>query len=98
MFVPEEDRTNSPLEILHTVSIVQEMFDTYVASRDEVSYDEEMRKAAEEVSDTLYSFYTLCGHKWLNRIISDQSLCEAVHKNEADHILSEENSKIDKPE
>ena len=50
-------------EVLHTASVVADMFDRHVAEHRYTQSDAELKAAAEKVTDALYGFYQLVGRK-----------------------------------
>ena len=51
-------------EVLHTSSIVMQMFDDYLLSHGAVEADPEIKEAAQRAFDSLFEFYQLCGRKF----------------------------------
>lgn len=52
-------------EVIHTASIVMDMFETYLLDHEAVETDPEVKEAAEKCFNDLYNFYQLVGAKWL---------------------------------
>ena len=55
-------------EVLHTASVVMEMFETHLLNHVVVVYgdDQELRDAAQKTFSALFDFYQLCGRKFLD--------------------------------
>ncbi len=52
-------------EVIHTASIIHDMFETHICEHDAVVHHEDVNEAAEKVAQALFDFYQLVGAKWL---------------------------------
>lgn len=59
-------------EVLHTASIILEMFETYLLEHEAVETDADVKAAADKVFDELFRFYQLVGAKWLEKEKEDE--------------------------
>ena len=59
----------SPLgrhEVLHTASVIMDMFDRNISEHPAVEFgDEDLKNAAQRAFDGLFDFYQLCGSKFI---------------------------------
>lgn len=68
-------------EVLHTASLVMQMFDDHVCSTRYVSSDPELAAAAQTTFDALFSFYQLVGQRSLHA--GPDSACDTVQERAA---------------
>ena len=53
-------------EVLHTASVIMDMFDRHISGHPAVEFgDEEVITAAQKAFDSLFDFYQLCGSKFI---------------------------------
>lgn len=52
-------------EVVHTASIIMDMFATHLLEHGAVESNDEVNEAAKKVFSQLYDFYQLVGCKWL---------------------------------
>lgn len=52
-------------EVIHTSSIIMEMFEEYICDHDAVKENAEVDEAADKVFSALFDFYQLVGATWL---------------------------------
>ena len=53
-------------EVIHTSSIIMEMFEEYICDHDAVKDNAEVDEEADKVFSALFDFYQLVGAKWLD--------------------------------
>lgn len=52
-------------EVVHTASIMMEMFETHLLEHEAVETNPDVKEAADKVFEELFQFYQLVGAKWL---------------------------------
>lgn len=54
-------------EVVHTASIMMEMFETHLLEHEAVETTPDVKEAADKVFEELFRFYQLVGAKWLEK-------------------------------